>query len=63
MWTNFELVSVEDETLNSAFCTNGLFRISSDEQVSCIINKTLFFLCNSGNCNAHGFFRFKQILV
>lgn len=33
MWTNFELVSVEDETLNSAFCSNGLFRISSDELV------------------------------
>lgn len=33
MWSNFELVSIEDETLTSAFCTNGLFRISSEEKV------------------------------
>ncbi|XP_055536663.1 uncharacterized protein LOC129725174 [Wyeomyia smithii] len=33
MWSNFELISFEDETLNSAFCTNGLFRISSEELV------------------------------
>ncbi|XP_058462913.1 uncharacterized protein LOC131437527 [Malaya genurostris] len=33
MWSNFELISIEDETVNSEFCTTGLFRISSEKLV------------------------------
>lgn len=33
MWSNFESTSIEDETVNNEFSTNGLFKISSDETV------------------------------
>lgn len=33
MWGNFESCLNEEETVTHAFCTNGLFKISSDEPV------------------------------
>lgn len=33
MWNRIEESSTEDETLGSSFFTNGLFKISNDEEV------------------------------
>ncbi|XP_058835892.1 kinetochore-associated protein 1 [Topomyia yanbarensis] len=70
MWSNFELISVEDETLNSAFCSNGLFRISSEKLVErnprvtgilqnrrliISIDKTLVLFQDENRCNDGNF--------
>lgn len=34
MWNRVEASSVEEETLGNSFLTNGLFKISNEEQVS-----------------------------
>ncbi|XP_055841706.1 uncharacterized protein LOC129908902 [Episyrphus balteatus] len=33
MWTNFSQSSAEDETISNVFCTNGIFKIWSDDLV------------------------------
>ena len=42
MWNKFEASSIEDETLGSSFYTNGLFKISNDEEVIFKIIRLLF---------------------
>lgn len=42
MWNKFEASSIEDETLGSSFYTNGLFKISNDEEVNLKIIRLLF---------------------
>lgn len=43
MWNKFEASSIEDETLGSSFYTNGLFKISNDEEV--IFQNNPFVVC------------------
>lgn len=33
MWTNFSQSSAEDETISNSFCTNGIFKVWSDDLV------------------------------
>lgn len=58
MWKNFIPNSTDEETVNNAFCTNGLFKISSESEVCggrdpyCSI---LVHLCRFlGNCLPSG---------
>lgn len=46
MWGNFESCLSEEETVTHAFCTNGLFKISSDEPVSFFFIYALNFFWN-----------------